>query len=291
MTEAPTGLLAWGQAATYDAADDRSVIAALTGGRTGLAAPAAVTAGGGLQIIIEAGWLGVADCGDGTSAVVGSRLANVTNAAPGPASGTREDVLWCDVEPDEGEWTLAVIPASATAGRPGLPLAFITVPAGASLASQMQIRPAQATLERRLVGFAQGNETNTVSGLAWNNARVIISAEAVAEPGHWYRVRFTSTSTLKESGALEGRMGVGWRLASNPDNTNVLARAGAIHFARLGAAVTCDVDWTFLHATAAARVLRAYDGKIWPHQSGVIKPTHTVTEGFGLQLTVEDLGT
>jgi hypothetical protein len=291
MSEAPTGLLAWGQAATYDAADDRAVIAAVTGGRTGLAAPAAVVAGSGLQVIVSAGWLGVADCGDRTSAVVGSRLEQVTSALPGPASGVREDMLWCDVEPDEGEWTLTVIPASSSAGRPGLPLAFITVPANAVLASQMTIRPAQATLERRLVGFNQGNETGTVSGTSWNSAREIITAEAPAVPGHWYRVRFTSTSTLKESGALEGRIGVGWRLAGSPANTNVLARAAAIHFARLGTTVSAAVEWTFLHSAAAARAERAYDGKIWPFNSGIIKPTHVTTEGFGLQLTVEDLGT
>ena len=253
MTEAPTGLLAWGQAAAYDAADDRAVIAAVTGGRTGLAATSEVRAGGGLQVIVFAGWIGVAACGDGTSAVVGSRLDQVVSAAPGPASGTRDDVLWCDVEPDEGQWSLAVIPATDAAGRPGLAVAWITVPAGANTAAQMDIRPAEATLERRVVGLAKGQDVNQVTGLNWGASRELLSIDQVAQPGHFYRLRFTATSAYKNSGFLEGRIAIGRRITGQPNTTSVQVRAGAIHFARLGAATSAAVEHVFRAHPARAR--------------------------------------
>src|SRR5580704_3202081 len=105
----PTGKLAWGQAANYDASDDRAVITAVTAGRVGLVRPVVVAAGAGLQVIIRGGWVGVASCDDLTSAVVGSREEHVVTAVPGPASGSREDVVWCDTNPDEGTWELSVI--------------------------------------------------------------------------------------------------------------------------------------------------------------------------------------
>ena len=138
MTE-PTGKLAWGQAASYDAVDDRAVITAVTRNRLGLVWPTEVVAGAGLQIRVRGGWLGVASCDDGTSAVVGDRADQVVNAIPGPATGSREDVIWCDTNPDEGTWTMTVIPAAAMIGRSGIQLAGITVPANANLASEMNI--------------------------------------------------------------------------------------------------------------------------------------------------------
>ena len=128
MTETPTGRLAWGQAGVYDAIDDRAVIRALSGGRLGLVAPVSIAAGAGLNVVIAGGWLGVADCGDRTSAVVGSQAENVVQANPGPATGERTDYVWCDLEPDDGTWSLAVIPAATSAGRPGIPIATIVVP-------------------------------------------------------------------------------------------------------------------------------------------------------------------
>ena len=173
MSEQPTGKLAWGQAAAYDAIDDRSVIAAVTRNRTGLVWPPTVRAGTGMNIILEAGWLGVASCGDHTSAVAGSRLDQVIPANPGPATGSRDDWLWCDTEPDSGVWSLVVIPRSAAVGRFGMPLAYITVPANATSASQLTIVPVSAELERRLLGYDERNDTRTASGQTWETADTI----------------------------------------------------------------------------------------------------------------------
>jgi hypothetical protein len=290
MTEAPTGLLAWGQAAAYDAADDRAVIAAVTGGRTGLGRTAEVRAGGGLALVVSAGWVGVAACGDGTSAVVGSRLDQVVAAAPGPASGTRDDVLWCDVEPDEGQWSLAVIPAPDAAGRPGLAVAWITVPAGANTAAQMDIRPAEATLERRVLALAKGQDSNQVTGLTWSSARELLTVEVVEQPGRFYRVRFTATSVLKNTGSLEGRIGIGTRLTGQPNTTSVLTRATPIQWAALGRAVGADIEHVYKH-TQPVPVARTWDAKMWVFGSGGLTPSWVTQEGSPLDLSVEDLGT
>ena len=112
MSEAPTGPLAWGQAGIYDAIDDRLVIAAVTRYRTGLTWPIEAAAGSGLNVIVRGGWVGVADCGDRTSAVVGSRVDTTITAIPGPATGSREDLIWVDTQPDAGTWVMRVITAS-----------------------------------------------------------------------------------------------------------------------------------------------------------------------------------
>src|SRR5215467_15350155 len=96
----PSGKLMWGQAGAYDGIDDRAVIRAVTGGRVGMVAAATVTPATGLQMTVGAGWLAIVDCGDGTSAVIGSRTAQVVTGLAGPGSGTRVDYIWADVAPD-----------------------------------------------------------------------------------------------------------------------------------------------------------------------------------------------
>jgi hypothetical protein len=141
----PTGLLAWGQAGTYDAVDDRRVITALANRNQGLVVGAQITAGAGLQVSIAPGWLGVANCGDGTLAVVGSGATLTVDVPAGPATGSATYYLWCDVDPDGATWTINVItPADAT-GRPGIQLGTVVAPAGANLASQMTITNAPVT--------------------------------------------------------------------------------------------------------------------------------------------------
>ena len=183
MSEQPTGKLAWGQSAAYDAIDDRAVIAAVTRNRLGLVWPPTVRAGAGLSVILEGGWLGVASCGDHTSAVVGSRLDQVIQAVPGPATGSRADWLWCDTEPDSGTWSLIVIPRTAAVNRPGIPIAFITVPANATLASQMTILPVQAELERRLMMYDGRFDARVSSGQTWETADTVTWGSCLAEPG------------------------------------------------------------------------------------------------------------
>jgi hypothetical protein len=134
----PTGLLKWGQAGVYNAVDDRQVITALTDNAVGgMVRPAGLSAGPGLTVNVAAGWLGVASAGDGTNVVIGSRQSHTVQETAGPVTGSRADLLWADTMTDDGRWVLRVIPESAMPGRSGLPLARITVPAGANLASQM----------------------------------------------------------------------------------------------------------------------------------------------------------
>jgi hypothetical protein len=137
----PVGLLMWGQAGVYNGADDRLMITAVTDSQVGVVKPARCTAGAGLSINIPAGWMAIADCEDGTTAVVGSRQTHTVGTGQGvqagPASGgAREDLLWCDTYPDLAQWKLSVIRRADSVGRPGVPLASITVPQGANLASQ-----------------------------------------------------------------------------------------------------------------------------------------------------------
>jgi hypothetical protein len=139
----PHGLLQWGQAGIYNAPDDRLVVTALGNSVVGIVKPARIAAQPGLSFRVDAGWLGIASCEDGTTCVVGSRQSHVITPdqgiIAGPATGTRTDLLWCDVFPDDALWRLTVIRQGEAIGRPGLPLATITVPAGANLASQMTI--------------------------------------------------------------------------------------------------------------------------------------------------------
>lgn len=287
----PTGRLAWGQAGVYDAIDDRAVIAAVTGYRTGLVRPVQVTAGSGLNVVIAGGWLGVADCGDQTSAVVGSLIESAVQAIPGPPAGERVDYVWCDVEPDDGLWLLSVIPAAEAAGRPGIPVATIIVPANAALAAQMDIRPAGAMLERRLAGYAAASETNVRVGGTWQSVGNCITAVARAEPGRWYRVRFTANSPMITSGGQSLRIGVGYRAAGSIDTSSVLQRGAVLATVANNTAQAVALDWVFQHPPGAAPADRNYDGRIWIAGTGGQFRTCAVLDlGDPLTLTVEDLG-
>jgi hypothetical protein len=291
----PTGKLAWGQAAVYDAIDDRSVIAAVTRARSGLIAFPVVTALSGLQIQLTGGWLGVANCGDGTSAVVGSRLDLVVNASAGPASGTRADVLWCDVQPDAGTWSLSVITAAASVGRTGLLLANITVPANATLASQMTIAPVEPYLEKRLVGWSTWSTVTSHTGNTWaSTGNNFDSAAIQMVPGTWYRVRFTANSTWQNSGAIqEGRVGIGYRASGQPVSSALLARTSPIAWNTLNFSYPAQVEYIFRHAPTDVRLMRVFNAKVWcTLLSSSYKPGNATGDPGPLQqLTVEDLGT
>jgi hypothetical protein len=148
-----TGQYDYGQAGQYNAIDDRRVITALAAGRAaGVVTPVALSAGAGLNVVVAAGWLAVASAGDGTLGVLGSGSSITVAGNAGDAGAARTDALWADVSPTTGQFTLAIMPQSATAGRIGIQLATLTVPANANLASAFTLAPAAATFGN----FAQG---------------------------------------------------------------------------------------------------------------------------------------
>jgi hypothetical protein len=132
----PFGLLMWGQAGVYNAVDDRLVITGLSDSMIGVVRPAAITFGAGLAVTVPAGWLGIASCQDGTSAVVGSRQTHTLTETAGPATGQRTDHVWVDTFPDDGRWELRLVPQGQTVGRPGMSLGRVIVGAGQNQASQ-----------------------------------------------------------------------------------------------------------------------------------------------------------
>lgn len=293
MSEQPTGLLSWGQGGIYDAIDDRFVIAAVTRNRTGLTWPIEARAGTGLQVIVSGGWLGVCSCGDRTSAVVGSRTDSTLNASPGPPTGSRDDVIWVDPEPDAGTWTMRVIPEAATAGRPGLLIGRIIVPANATLASQMDIRPVGASLERRLMMTAFWSPLSVPRAEGtWGDASVYSWATAPmpVEPGQWYKATFTANSPRVVTGSLEGRIGIGYRTEGQPPNAAILGRASVISYRGLMNPTHASVEYVFRHDPASTRVNRVFDGRIWTAGAGTYHHCSVDTQGAGLQITVEDIG-
>jgi len=287
----PSGKLMWGQAGAYDGIDDRRVIAAVTRNRTGMTWPPTITVGSGLTMTVKGGWLGIVACGDGTSAVVGSPTDQNVTGLVGPASGSRTDYIWCDVQPDSGTWSLTVINATAAAGRSGLALATLTVPANASQASQFTIVSTDSTLERRLLGIDSQNDTNTRTASTWASAVSICSVTAQCQPGQWYRVRWHLISPYVVAGQLDYRVGVGWKAAGAAESTATLMRASNLYFAAVGKATECYVDWVYRYDKAAAIVSRTYVGRMWMlNAGGQYKVGAPSSYGDLEVLTVEDLG-
>ena len=299
----PMGKLAWGQAANYDAADDRAVITAVTAGRVGLVRPVVAAAGAGLAVIIRGGWVGVASCDDLTSGVVGSRDELVVQANPGSGTLPREDVVWCDTNPDEGTFQLSVMSRAQAAGRTGIPLVWITVPSNANLATAMNLRPVDASVERRLMSYSTRNDTavrtstNFGASVVWE----CLSSEVTMEPGQWYRVKYVTNSAqlvaaasnFRENGEL--RIGVGYRAAGQGPGQSVLAREAAFNFSFVGGVTPgyqqAEVEWVFRHSVTDSRFDRVFCGRVWSYNTG----TQFRVNGSGLAgspqvLTVEDIG-
>jgi hypothetical protein len=139
----PGGLLRWGQAGVYSGYDDRVVITALAGGRTGIITPAPMgPAGAGpLDITIGAGWVAVGDCGDGTVAVLTSPVALNLTASPGGASARTDEVHALIDNPDTASFTLAILPQGTVTG--GVLLGTFDVPANATSAGAFTFHPRQ----------------------------------------------------------------------------------------------------------------------------------------------------
>lgn len=137
----PSGPLLWGQSGRYSGWHDRTVITALGGRRTGIVAPVRMAAAAGLAITLDVGWLAVAPCGDGTTAVITSPIPISVPVAPG-GDEDRTDELAAEIaNPDTALWTVAVRPEGASAS--GLVLGWLDVPAGATSAAEMGLRPRQ----------------------------------------------------------------------------------------------------------------------------------------------------
>jgi hypothetical protein len=152
-----TGQYEYGQAGQYNAIDDRRVITALAAGRAaGVVTPVALSAGAGLNVVVAAGWLAVASAGDGTLGVLGSSSSITVAGNAGDPGSARTDALWADVSPTTGQFTLAIMPQSATAGRIGIQLATLTVPANANLSSAFTLTPAAASYGTFTSGITVG---------------------------------------------------------------------------------------------------------------------------------------
>ena len=301
MTTPATGKLAWGQAGNYDASDDRGVITAVTAGRLGLVRPVVVQAGAGLQVLIRGGWVGVASCDDLTSAVVGTRDDMVVQANPGPASGSRADVVWCATNPDDGTFELRVMPRDATAGLSGIPLVNITVPQGANLASQMNLVSVDASVERRVLSVtympsSAGFNDYSATGPGQAAGRGVESLPCRIETGQWYRVRYfcACPSTVGSwTGGYqgEGRVGVFQRTEGQAATLATLMRGGVFCWIRLGIPTIVEIDYVFRHALDNAPVTRVFDGRLWTNGSATIRPGGYTELGPYVQtLTVEDIG-
>lgn len=302
-TPDPTGRLIWSQAGTYDAVDDRYVIRALARGKVGTLAPVIATAGIGLQVIVRGGWLGVASCDDGTSGIVGAREDHYVLANAGPASGSREDWLWCETHPEEATWNLRILPAAQAALLPGIQLARITVPQGANLASQMTIVGTTAELDRRLLSYSALSYEFGAGGWSHNTWGGGIVTAIVSEPvtcrwGQWYRVTHEMNSPDKVQGAASGAfIGVGWRPSNQPQNTAQLAQASTHAFPMAAAggggenwrANAARVSWVFRYTPVEPQV-RLFEGRFWMEGNGLFRMGTRNGIGPHQILTVEDLG-
>jgi len=303
VSEAPGGKLAWGQGANYDAADDRAVITAVTGGRIGLVRPVYVRAGSGLQVIIEGGWVGVASCDDLTSAVIGTRDELVVQANPGPATDSRTDYVWADTNPDEGTFELRVITPAQAGGRSGIPLATITAPANSNTSAAMTLRSVDAAIERRLMAYQFRNDTavRQSTSFAASSGFELASQEVRMEPGQWYRVRFVTNSAqlvaapsgFRENG--ECRIGIGYRTAGQAAVVAQLAREAAFNFSYVGGVTPgyqqAEVEWIFRHAISDVRFDRVFSGRMWSIINGVqFRVNGTGVAGNPQMISVEDIG-
>ena len=134
-------LLRWGQSGRYAAWDDRIVITALAARSTGVVTPAVLSAGQGLTVAADAGWLALADCGDGTVAVLTSPVGMEATATAGGAED-RTDELWAEItDPESAAFVLRIYPSGGD--HLGVVLGTIEVPAGAEAAEDMALIPRQ----------------------------------------------------------------------------------------------------------------------------------------------------
>jgi hypothetical protein len=221
---------------------------------------------------------------------VGSRTDQTIAGLAGPPTGTRTDYLWCDIQPDSATWTLSVINATAAAGRTGLAIATLTVPANATLASQFTITAASALLERRLLWHGTTNDSNTRTATSWTSAVTLISATATCLPGHWYRVKLRADAFMPlSSSALAARAGIGYRAQGAADSTSALYRSSAKQCPAANYFTAIEAEYTFMHPIASAAVARNFDGRWWVG-GGSYKVSGATDGGACISMSVEDMG-
>lgn len=196
----PAGPLLYGQAGVYDAIDDRLLVTTLSVGTVGLVRPPTLTPGAGLFVNIGA-WHGVADCEDGTLAVIGSRDTEAIEVPAGGAS-QRVDVLFADIDPDAGRWRADLYTEAEAATRAGLILGRITVPAGANGSAQFSLQPATVALARVRAVYSTANDQ--VAGFA-NRALQPMSGVLRVQAGRQYWFR-SSAHAVCNAGANNSSM-------------------------------------------------------------------------------------
>lgn len=216
----PSGILAWGQAGNYNAIDDRAVIAALyASGRPdpnykgGVVIPCSLAAGSGLVINIGR-WGAVVDCGDGSKAVITSPATTTITENAGGASA-RTDILWADINPDNATWQVSLITETAMAGRSGVYLGMITVPAGANTAAAMTFRSAQP----RLLGLRKATTPNVfLNGTTDYTTIASLTIPAYdAEPGAVYQLEVWGAATQGDGAnqTMAFQLGVAGHVGNN----------------------------------------------------------------------------
>ncbi len=140
----PTGILSYGQSGYYSARMDRGVITALAGGGAGIVTPAELVASAGPMTVTAAGWVGVADGGDGTLCVVISPGPQAVAVQPGTDQDRTDDIRVTIDDVESATWTLRVVPGG-TLG-PGITIGSVLVPAGAQTGALLTVTPAPKTI-------------------------------------------------------------------------------------------------------------------------------------------------
>jgi hypothetical protein len=224
----PGGLLRWGQAGRYSAFDDRVVITALAGGRTGVISPARFSAGPGLTILVAAGWVAAADCGDQTVAVLAGTVGGEVQAAPGGDADRTDELVAEIVDPETARYRLSVTPPGA---RFGVVLGWVHVPAGAASVTDMR-------LESREQDFSTGGAIPGPPGPPGPAGPEGPPGQATLIVGSFSR----NPADLPADGFIEA----GWDRPGNPANDTQIQQGWSIIHEPTGEL------WQFLGAAFAA---------------------------------------
>jgi len=280
----PTGLLAWGQAGSYDAIVDRGVITALAQGRpSGLISPPTLVAQAGLAIQVGA-WSALVDCGDGTRAVAATRSAQTFSETAG-GSSARTDVLFADLNVDGGSWTANLYASGAEAGRTGVTLGTILVPANASTASAMTLTPAAAMLPAQgVISYQREIDTNhSRTPNQFSTAHKFCTSPSLAlQAGRLYRLLFqtNATSMNTSQGSSDQAMTMQFDMDSSafgpthlqryPPNTQGLSQA-------------MHAEWPFVLSAPGTHTFAV---RVWANQG----PFDVDRNEVGVWMTITDHG-
>jgi hypothetical protein len=241
----PYGLLRWGQAGRYTAVDDRLVITALAGGRNGIVRPVQMNAATGLAITIEAGWLAVADCADGTCAVLASDNAIEVRALAGGAQDRRDEVVAEITDPETAQWSVSVLAPGSGVTTGGIVLGWVHVPPGATTAEQMRLEP-------RGQDFSTGGAIPGPPGERGPEGPGGPAGQATLIVGSFGNVR--TPDELPGDGLIEA----GWDGPGNPANDTQLQQGWALIYIPTGhlwvfvGALTAGAPWINVGLVAGA---------------------------------------